>query len=127
MIANARRISAIIVFLALIACLPLISGAPFRILAIYAGSFTLAFLVPALIMANKEGEEIIPWVLSFGLIGVLFFDILSEYAIAKHELGSTIILFPISLVPLIAIHAISRIVARLFSKFKENNILKVKV
>lgn len=124
MIANARRISAIIVFLALIACLPLISGAPFRILAIYAGSFTLAFLIPALIMANKEGEEIIPWHLSFGLIGVLFFDIMCQFAIVKHEFGSTNIFFPITLVPLFAIHAISRLVARQFSNTNIRTLLK---
>jgi hypothetical protein len=117
-IANARRISAVVFYLTLVASLPLISGAPFGILTIYAGCFTLAYLVPALVIANKEGEKIIPWLIGFGLSGVLLFDILCDLVIVKHELGSSIFLFPIALVPLIAIHVYSRKIAYQFVKVK---------
>ena len=124
MLANSRRISAVLFYVALVACLPLVSGAPFRVWAVDAGSFALAFLVPALVTAGREWKEAILWFLGFGLVGILLFDILSSIVIVKREfLMGWYVLYPVGLVALLGLHAVSHWVATSYQRARCKTVL----
>ncbi len=117
---NPRRFSAWLFFLVIVASLSLVSGAPFRVWAADVVSFSVAFLVPALIMAHREWKKAIVWLLGFGLAGILIFDISTSIVIVKREfLMGWHVLYPVGIVALLGLHAVSRFAAAGYQKMRD--------
>ncbi len=107
-----RRSSAVLVFVVITGALPFLSGAPFRLLLAEGASFAFAFLVPALLTARQDWRGAFPWLLGFGLLGVLLLDVWSSIVIVKREfLMGWYVLYPGGLLALLIAHAFCRAVA----------------
>jgi len=112
-----RRFTAVLVFAVVVCGLPFASGAPLRVLLAEAVSFGLGFLIPALLTARLDWRAAIPWLLGFGLLGLLVLDIWSATVMAKREfLMGWYVFYPGGLLLLLVAHAFCRVVAAGYQK-----------
>jgi hypothetical protein len=114
-----RRFSAVLVFVVIVGGLPFLSGAPLRVLLAEAVSFALGFLVPALLTARRDWRAGIPWLVGFGLLGLLVLDVWSSIVIVKREfLMGWYVFYPGGLVALLVAHAFCRAVAAGYQRIR---------
>jgi hypothetical protein len=114
-----RRFSSIVLFVVIIGGLPFLSGAPLRVLLAEAVSFALGFLVPALLTDRRDWREAIPWLVGFGLLGLLLLDVWSSIVIVKRKfLMGWYVFYPGGLVALLIAHALCRAIAAGYQRIK---------
>jgi hypothetical protein len=114
-----RGFSAVLLFAVIIGGLPFLSGAPLRVLLAEAVSFALGFLVPALVTARRDWRDAIPWLVGFGLLGLLLLDVWSSIVIVKREfLMGWYVFYPGGLVALLIVHALCRAAATGYQRIR---------
>jgi biotin transporter BioY len=114
-----RGFSAVLVFVVIICGLPFLSGAPLRVLLAEGASFALGFLVPALVTARRDWRSALPWLVGFGLLGLLLLDIWSSRVILKREfLMGWYLFYPGGLVVLLVAHGFCRAIAAGYQKIR---------
>ena len=97
-------------------------GAPFRAHAVDITALFIALLIPKFITKNKENKkQIYIWLLC-GVIGILYWDVLSSFVIVKKEIFmGWYIIYPFGIVAILLVQAIIKFINK---KLPYNNKLK---
>lgn len=76
----------VVVFILLSLASIVISGAPLRVHAVNISALLIAFVIPSLISKYKANKKQIYIWLFGGIIGLLYWDVLSAFVIVKREI-----------------------------------------